>query len=54
MLCRLQVKDHVKKHNEKFTLLAVKDLTCEGFWNVGPEQWIRTLAMLEIRTLEDH
>ena len=31
MLCRLQVKGHIKEHNKKFTLSAVKDLAYEGY-----------------------
>ena len=28
----VDVKGHIKEHNKKFTLSAVKDLTYEGFW----------------------
>ena len=31
MLCWSQVKGHIKEHNKKFTLSAVKDLTYECF-----------------------
>ena len=27
-----------RENNKKFTLTAVKDLTYEDFWRVGPEQ----------------
>ena len=37
-LCWSQLKGHIKEHNQKFTLSAVKDLTYEGFRRVGPEQ----------------
>ena len=53
MLCRLQVKGHIKKHNKEFTLSAVKDLTCEGFWKVGPEHWRKNISHVRNK-LEDH
>ena len=53
MLCWLQVKSHIKEHNKKFTLSAVKDLTYEGFWRVGPEQWRKNISHF-IDKLEDH
>ena len=36
-LCWLQVKAHIKEHNKKFILSTLKDLICEGFWRVEPE-----------------
>ena len=36
MLCWAKVKGHMKKHNKKFTLSAIRDLTYEGFCKVGP------------------
>ena len=43
-LCWSQVKGHIKEHNQKFTLSAVKDLTYEGFRRVGPEQWRKNIS----------
>ena len=43
-LCWSQVKGHIKKHNQKFTLSAVKDLTYEGFRRVGAEQWRKNIS----------
>ena len=53
MLCWLQVKGHIQEHNKKFTLSAVKDLTYEGFWRVGPEQWRKNISHVRDK-LEDH
>ena len=36
VLCWAQLKRYIKKHNKKFTLSAMRDLTYEGFWKVGP------------------
>ena len=39
MLCWSQEKGHIKQHIKKFTSLDMKDMSCEGFKKVGPEQW---------------
>ena len=52
MLCWSQVKGHIKEHNKKFTLSAMKDLTYEGFWRVGPEQWRKNISHVRDK-LED-
>ena len=50
MLCWLQVKIHIKRHNKKFTLSAVIGLTYEG---VRPEQWRKNISHFRDK-LEDH
>ena len=52
-LCWSQVKGHIKEHNQKFTLSAVKDLTYEGFRRVGPEQWRKNISHVRDE-VEDH
>ena len=52
-LCWSQLKGHIKEHNKKFTLSAVKDLTYEGFWRVGPEQWRKNISHVRDK-VEDH
>ena len=44
MLCWSQVNGHIQEHNKKFTLSAVKDLTYEGFWRVGPQQLRKNIS----------
>ena len=46
-------KGHIKEHNQKFTLSAVKDLTYEGFRRVGPEQWRKNISHVRDK-VEDH
>ena len=46
-------KDHIKEHNQKFTLSAVKDLTYEGFRRVGPEQRRKNISHVRDK-VEDH
>ena len=50
--CWSQVKGYIKKHNTKFTLAAVKELTYKGFSEVGPEQWKKTVQ--HVRNKVDH
>ena len=52
-LCWSQVKGHIKEHNSKFTLSAVRDLTYEGFKRVGPEQWQKNITHVREK-VEDH
>ena len=34
-----QVKRYIKDNNKQFTLSHVKELTCNGFTKVGPDEW---------------
>ena len=55
MLCWLQVteKSCVLKSITRKSLTAVKDLTYEGSWRVGPEQWRRNINHVRDK-VEDH
>ena len=48
-----QVKGHIKTHNTRFTLSAVKDLTYKGFATVGSGQWKKNISHIEEK-VEDH
>ena len=47
------VNGHIKEHNNKFTLSAVKVLTYGDFRRVGPEQWRKNISCVR-DNVEDH
>lgn len=48
-----QVKEHVREHNQKFTLTEVERLIYEGFNRVTPEVWKKLVVHVEEK-IEDH
>ena len=54
MLCWSQVEGDINEHNKKFTLSAVKDLTYEGFWRVGHEQWRKNISHVTYKVEDNY
>ena len=48
-----QVKEYVRRNNQKFTLAEVEKLIHEGFSHVTPEIWTKLISHVE-KKVEDH